>query len=410
MDATTWLDDYARRMRRPERLEDLVRMADDRILAAVPELSADETFRHDLHASTRAHWRGLFAGLSREPFEPRPPAEAIDLARTIAGRGLDLAVLLASYRVGQRAVWQHITAYLDERIDDVALRSAVLVRFWDRTSLWLDTTVEALVGTYTREREQLQRGFLAIRLETVHDILDGVAVDVDAASNTLGYPLHHQHTAWVLWADDDLPAADVQRALEHTAAAVAAGIGAGGRLTVPSGARTLWCWSSTPGRAAAVIPDALSHARVHAATGTPAPGVAGFRRSHREALAAQTVAAAVPRPVTAYRDVELACLATGLGGSPAARELIRRELGPLAADDEPTVLLRGTLLRYLTLGGDARRAGERLSVHPNTVRYRVRRAEELLGRPVADRRAYIELALHILDAYGSVAAIPDRPG
>ncbi len=41
-----------------------------------------------------------------------------------------------------------------------------------------------------------------------------------------------------------------------------------------------------------------------------------------------------------------------------------------------------------------------LSVHPNTVRYRVRQAEEVLGYRVAERRADVEVALRHLAVYG----------
>jgi hypothetical protein len=41
---------------------------------------------------------------------------------------------------------------------DADLRAAVLLQFWPRMAHWLDTIVEALIVTFTAEREQCHRG------------------------------------------------------------------------------------------------------------------------------------------------------------------------------------------------------------------------------------------------------------
>ena len=81
--------------------------------------------------------------------------------------------------------------------------------------------------------------------------------------------------------------------------------------------------------------------------------------------------------------------------------LIERELGELAAADEAAARLRETVLAFLTHAGDARSAGEALTVHPNTVRYRIRQAEQILGHPLEHRRVYLEVALHAVVAFGA---------
>ena len=49
------------------------------------------------------------------------------------------------------------------------------------------------------------------------------------------------------------------------------------------------------------------------------------------------------------------------------------------------------MLAYLDSGMDG--AAARLAIHRNTVRYRLRQAEDLRGRPVTERRRELELAL-----------------
>ncbi|MBF6278399.1 MULTISPECIES: helix-turn-helix domain-containing protein [Nocardia] len=127
-------------------------------------------------------------------------------------------------------------------------------------------------------------------------------------------------------------------------------------------------------------------------------------------MAAQRVAVngATRMPLIKYADVELVCLTTGDGSIDAMRTLIARELGRLAARGEATERLRETLRVYLASGCHAGRTGEVLGVHPNTVRYRVRHAEGMLGRIVEERRVHIELALRALHTFGD-GLLPEVP-
>jgi hypothetical protein len=72
----------------------------------------------------------------------------------------------------------------------------------------------------------------------------------------------------------------------------------------------------------------------------------------------------------------------------------------LAEADDATARLRQTAAACLTKNSNARAAGELLGVHFNTVRYRIRQVEKLLGRPIEERRTHIEMALRYTDAYG----------
>jgi hypothetical protein len=61
----------------------------------------------------------------------------------------------------------------------------------------------------------------------------------------------------------------------------------------------------------------------------------------------------------------------------------------------------------LPLPNSYKAAAERLVLHKNTVQYRIRKAEESLGRPVARSRHDVELALQASHWLGS--SVP-RPG
>ena len=71
---------------------------------------------------------------------------------------------------------------------------------------------------------------------------------------------------------------------------------------------------------------------------------------------------------------------------------------------------RDTLLVFLQNGGSYEATAEQLILHKNTVQYRVRKAEESLGRPVGDNRQDVELALQATHWLGSSVLRPPAAG
>ena len=82
-----------------------------------------------------------------------------------------------------------------------------------------------------------------------------------------------------------------------------------------------------------------------------------------------------------------------------SRAKAREVLGRLATDrSERTVELLRTLARYFREDGSPQRVARALNVHPNTVGYRLRRAEELSGLDLDSYRDRLaaQVALEIL--------------
>ncbi|HEY6491738.1 MAG TPA: helix-turn-helix domain-containing protein, partial [Trebonia sp.] len=94
----------------------------------------------------------------------------------------------------------------------------------------------------------------------------------------------------------------------------------------------------------------------------------------------------------------------------SARELLRpwvlSTLADLALDDEHHARLRETLLVFLQSGGSYKTTAEQLTLHKNTVQYRIRKAEESLGRPIVDNRHDVGLALQASHWLGSSVLRP----
>jgi len=90
---------------------------------------------------------------------------------------------------------------------------------------------------------------------------------------------------------------------------------------------------------------------------------------------------------------QVAPVAMMLGSADLLRAWVLSTLAGLADDDEHQARLRGTMLVFLQNGGSYKATAEQLMLHKNTVQYRIRRAEESLGRPVGENRHDVELAL-----------------
>jgi DNA-binding PucR family transcriptional regulator len=188
---------------------------------------------------------------------------------------------------------------------------------------------------------------------------------------------------------------------------VARSLAAESSITQPTGSLVVAAWFSShrafPTDGMAIfengsppnrLPNGLS-----IAVGEPGHGLAGFRRTHIQAGHARRVASLVAPhggPITRYHDVAVTALCTADGNHAAA--FVSSVLGPLAADDGVTSRLAITLATYLRENRSRTQAAARLGVHPNTVSYRVRQAEELLGRDLSGDLLDLQVALELLPA------------
>ncbi|HWI72731.1 MAG TPA: helix-turn-helix domain-containing protein, partial [Baekduia sp.] len=78
-------------------------------------------------------------------------------------------------------------------------------------------------------------------------------------------------------------------------------------------------------------------------------------------------------------------------------DFARAELGRMAEPARRVAILRETLTEYFAQGGSTAATARALAIAERTVTYRLRRAEELIGRPVSERRADLETALRLYD-------------
>ncbi len=382
--------------------EDLTRQIHDEIDEVHEEL------RLDTLASCRANVTLIIQMIHDEveASSAAAPVEATHYAREWARSGLPIEALMRAYRIGHAVLSQAWLA----RLHLAKGRRETLAEAVTVSSAWMFAYVDAvsagIAESYMTERERWVRSAAALRTDEVRAILDGRQVDEARASQRLRYALGRLHVA-VIVAGEEAEDADTTIGLyERVAHDVERAIGGGDALCVPLGMRTLVTWVSfnegqspdlsvlSPVRA----PEAVA-AGVRLAVGEPAPGLAGFRRTYEDALLAQRVARLRerrPGSVTRYEDAVLIGLLSQ--DTDVARRFVSGELGALIDESDSVRRVTATLKVFLEEGSSNVRAARRLGVHENTIAYRVKRAEALLGRPVDDRRLELRAALLLVDA------------
>ncbi|MFF0085914.1 PucR family transcriptional regulator [Streptomyces canus] len=353
--------------------------------------------------------------------ELRPTAEAVVMEALVAlclGRAVPTTVPPETTRQIARAVRQRISL---ERI--LAFQRASHARFSDalvsefRRLVPADQQSEghsdlsrflvdlvssfslACSAAYAAEEQAWLTSIDGSRGELVRALLRGDHAVLDPAK-ALRYELvNRTHVSLILRRDAHADGDDDEESegLDRVAAKLLTCIGATAHLVIPSDEREVWAWGGfTDPRSAAVrstpvVPGAL------VTVGRPARGLDGFRATHEEAKAAARVtlySAGRSRGRTVFfEDVRLAALLTS--DPERAQSFVRDELGALGHPRES--LLRETVRVYLECNCSPATAAARLDVVKNTVVYRIRRAEAMLGRSVKEQQGILWAALHLVD-------------
>jgi hypothetical protein len=327
------------------------------------------------------------------------PAAAEEYARRLAQHGVPVAALLRAYRLGSGRFEEWCLAELGRRTDSASIVSATGMRIAATLNSYIDRVSEAVLSAYELEKEKWLRNQSAARAARVRALLRNEQLDVDASEAILGYRLRQHHLGVVTWITGPTAGGDTLGLLERATGEVAAQTHCDGRLMfVPQDESSAWAWLPLGGRrdialSGVTVKSIAGGDKIQFAFGEPAVGVAGFRRTHQQALSAQAVAlsAGPAPPVTSFAEV--APLALMSGSLELLRAWVAETLGPLADDDDHNARLRDTLRVFLQENGSYKTTAERLTLHKNTVQYRVRKAEESLHHPIVQDRLRTELAL-----------------
>jgi hypothetical protein len=324
--------------------------------------------------------------------------EALDGVLDFVRRGIGLESVLRGTRLGHRAMSESFL-WACETLGDASTRVDEMKLLTTRLFEYMDAFAAALAGQYLEDQVRWSTSDTAARLELVQAILGGTNPDPTAALKSLRYDLRGTHVAIVAWSNDahtDVDSVELQAAC----ARFLKELNAVRRIVMPVGAGLVWSW----GEFSAAPPELerlVSHTRLlggmQLVVGTPAAGIPGFRASHVEAEAVRRLIPLGRRAaLTAYSQVDVLSLL--LEDRSRAVTFAARELRSLATDSATHRDLRETVAVFLDENGSTQAAAQRLMVARNTVSYRIRRAEETMGRPVRERQAQLRAALMIASA------------
>lgn len=327
----------------------------------------------------------IFDSLNREGDADVAPAERTGTERAVAG--VPLAAVMTAYRIGFRFMWEETLAtaraaaiptdsildatarvFLAQEIFTEAMSNAyrqqltaqILEREEERSAL-----VEALLSRRITEGQSLWEAADLLRLPTSGPYVV-VAAELPAIGK-LGLPTIENklsardiRSAWRL-----LP--DLQVGIVHLSGPAPKNLGA--LVEVLGHAATARVGISPPFHELAETSDALRLARM----------------------------AVVAKPtddslVAVFDDTPLAVAAVSAPEvMQRIKSMVLRRLDDLPADERAVLL--NTFRAWIDEGGSANDAAAKIYCHPNTVRHRLRRIEELTGRSLSRPNDIAELCL-----------------
>jgi DNA-binding PucR family transcriptional regulator len=388
------------------------------LMRNIPELRGDEAVVKLLAASIESNVTTLLHllghGLVPESYEA--PAAALEYAGRLAQRGVSVEALVRAYRVGHGRFLTWCLDEVDRQVHDRGVVVTVVERLINLSFRYIDHISERVISAYQQERDHWLLSQNAARGLRVRALLDDRRTDVDLADaeTTIGYRLRQNHLGLVSWVTESTEGGQGLARLDRLTTTMAEALGCRTRpLFVPCDEAAAWSWLPIGGDTEVawaelrkIVADRDPGARVTA--GQPAHGLDGFRQTHQQALRAQDVAN-LARPgsqVTTF--AETGPVALMLADLKATRGWVWEVLGKLADDDEQAARLRETLQVFLSTGASYVATAERLTLHKNTVQYRVRKAEDAVGHPIDGHRSDVEMALRICHELGSPVLRPAR--
>jgi DNA-binding PucR family transcriptional regulator len=372
----------------------------DQMAREIPELATDAAIEGLLTASVTANVATILdlfeAGADNTQLEA--PAAAVEYARRLAQRGVAISGLLRAYRLGQAAFQQRMIRGVAEQstATDVVVEAAMELAA--TTFNYIDRISEQVVVAYQTERDRWLRNRGAVRSARVMSLLAEGEVSIGEAEKALAYPLRQTHRGLVVWVEAGSEAMDRLSRLERVVGRLAEHYRCErAPLVIAPDDSTVWAWLPVPSKPPPSGQGTPFTADENAwvAVGDPAAGVAGFRLTHRQARQAQIVAmAADARHRTRVTEsAQAGLVALMCADLDAVRAWVHHALGALAVDDDANARLRETVRSFLSAGGSYTAAAQELTLHKNTVQYRIRKAEDTRGRPLSDGRLDVEVAL-----------------
>lgn len=368
------------------RREEIEQTALARAHAIADPVGADPSYREGLRASVSAALDYAFEAIeSGEQDAPPPPPVLLAQARLAARRGVGLDTVLRRYLAGYSLLGEYLIAE-GGTVGPGTSRGRLL----HGHAAVLDRLLAAVSEEYTREASSQTTSREERLAQRVERLLAGELLDT--AEFEYDFGAHHLGLA--------CSGPGAEKASRELAGALDCRL-----LFAPRDERFAWAWlGSRRGLEPAAVAASLAPQDVSdlvVAIGESGTGPAGWRLTHRQAVAALPVALHRRQSPVCYAEVAL--LASALQDELLAASL-RRYLAPLDAERDGGTVQRETLRAYIAAGGSISAAAASLELSRRTIGKRLRKAEELIGRPLYGALAKIDTALRFEELDSPVRA------
>jgi hypothetical protein len=330
-------------------------------------------------------------------------SELEDCVRICAQQRISLDVVLRIFQIQHSHLWRQYVFGLERLLSNQtalsASRSAVSRKLFE----WSDRLTEAASRAYIDELTNREANAEVRRWQEVRLILDQSACQPMPSRGSLDWPMDSSHVGMTAWEIAIRGACELGEYVERLERAISAPMIA---LRDDSGAIRMWLntrRSVDRGMLTAVTPP---H-NIALAIGEPANGLEGFRRTHQQAQLTKLLVERLPEqlPVVRpqlwlYREHQLGALA--LGGVANIQYFISEQIGALADYNDASEQLCETVDVFFASGMNKIKTAEKLSIHRNTLCYRLDRAAALRGRPLLEQQIEMAVALRLRRrSYGS---------
>lgn len=397
------------------RVEELNATMNQAIEEGIEEL--DDRGQSDLlHASVDGNLATILHMLRNNvPVERlQPIAAATEYAIFLADRDVPATTLRRAYHFGS----DDLLAHMFEEVQQLDVEPDIRLRLLHHLAGWMHSYVDLItrivVAAHDDERRLIHERNASIAASTLRAVLDETAGAETEFLERTGYRLQQHHVAAVLWIAGTNPGVDHTEELRVIANALSKDTGSSAPLFTAVDRGTAWVWFGRAGNAGQLDRTAVERVirlepRARLALGRTCAGVEGFRQSHRQANAVREIlsVARAGHQVHSHEDRAVSIVSMMVDDIPDLSSWVADVLGPLADNTDNAARLRTTLLAFLTSGGNYQQTADQLTLHRNTVKYRIGRAIEARGRKMADDRLDLELALNVVDILGE--AVLARP-
>lgn len=379
----------------------------------------DDDVRESLHSSVTNNVEVIVSLLARSqaPHDLPPLPHAVGYAVELARQGVSSAPLRRAYHVGS----DNLLAHIFDQVREIDCEPDERLPLYHHLAGWMYQYVDEITRTViaAHEEEVLSSRSRAARSinSLVLAVLNGESRDPAEFESTTGYRLDQLHLGCRVWIDDFGSARDQERVLSDVVADLVSELKVGQPpLTVVTDRATADVWFGwdrrrRPLRPSTISPIAAANPRVRISFGAPGAGVEGFRTTRAQAAQAAVVArhsTSGTAHVVSYTSDGIPVIARLASDLTATQGWVREVLGELAEDTAEAARQRETVRVFLETAENYTETATRLLLHRNSVKYRLTKAEDSLGRALGDRRLDTHLALAACELLGDVVLTTAR--